>query len=62
MFMSHMSSNSGGGALLLSQQFSPILCGEKEIVKGRLLQIKAKLENILMISLNIYAPTKQMKE
>lgn len=48
MFMSHMSSNSGGGALLLSQQFSPILCGEKEIVKGRLLQTKAKLENILM--------------
>lgn len=29
VFMSHMSSNSGGVALLISQQFSPILCGEK---------------------------------
>lgn len=58
VFMSHMSSNSGGVALLLSQQFSPILCGEKEIDKGRLLQTKAKLENILMTFYNIYAPTK----
>lgn len=56
--LSHMSSNSGGVAILFSKKSLPISCDIEEIVKGRCLKVKANFENTTMTFLNIYAPTK----
>ena len=56
--LSHNTSNSGGVAILFSRSFTPISYQAEEIVKGRLLKVRAQFENIFFVFLCVYAPTK----
>lgn len=56
-FFSHKSSLSGGVAILFSKRFTPCSTEMEEVVKGRLLKIRAKVENHIFIFICAYAPT-----
>lgn len=56
-FFSHKSSLSGGVAILFSKSFTPCSTEMEEVVKGRLLKIRAKVENHIFIFICAYAPT-----
>jgi len=59
--LSHKSSISGGVAVLFSKHFLPLSCEVEEIISGRFVKIKVKFEKIIMVLLNIYAPTKGLE-
>ncbi len=54
---SHNTSLSGGVAILFSKNFIPVSYQVEEIVKGRLLKIRAQFENQFYVFLCIYIPT-----
>ncbi len=54
---SHNTSLSGGVAILFSKNFIPVSYQIEEIVKGRLLKIRAQFENQFYVFLCIYIPT-----
>ncbi|KAL2076997.1 hypothetical protein ACEWY4_027414 [Coilia grayii] len=55
--LSHNLSNSGGVAILFSRSFTPRSYQVEEIIKGRLLKVKALFENACFVFICIYAPT-----
>lgn len=48
---------SGGVAILFSKNFSPVSYEVHEIVKGRLLKIKAKFDMFVFVFIYVYVPT-----
>ncbi len=54
---SHNTSLSGGVAILFSKNFIPVSYQVEEIVKGRLLKIRAQFEDQFYVFLCIYIPT-----
>lgn len=55
--LSHHSNVSGGVAVLFSKSFKPISYDVDEIVKGRLLKVRAVYENCVFVLICVYAPT-----
>ncbi|KAL2096374.1 hypothetical protein ACEWY4_008522 [Coilia grayii] len=55
--LSHNTSTSGGVAILFSKSFTPISYEVEEIIKGRLLKVRALFENHFFVFICIYAPT-----
>lgn len=55
--LSHNTSTSGGVAILFSRSFTPISYEVEEIIKGRLLKVRALFESHFLVFLCIYAPT-----
>lgn len=55
--LSHGTSNSAGVAVFFSKSFIPITYQIDEIVKGRLLKVRAQFENHFFVFICIYAPT-----
>jgi len=60
LFLSHNTSLSGGVAVLFNKNFAPSSCSVEEIVKGRLLKIKAHFEDHVFVFICVYAPTSQI--
>ena len=58
VILSHKSSCSGGVGIVFSRSFLPFSCEVEEIIKGCLLKVKAQFENITVVFVNVYAPTK----
>lgn len=56
VFLSHKSSSSGGVGILFSKDFLSISCVADEIIKGRLLKIRAEFEKVKMVFINVHAP------
>ncbi len=56
-FLSHKSSLSGGVAILFANSFTPCSIETEEVVKGRLLKIRAQVENHTFVFICAYAPT-----
>uniref|UniRef100_A0A8C2GDM5 Reverse transcriptase domain-containing protein n=1 Tax=Cyprinus carpio TaxID=7962 RepID=A0A8C2GDM5_CYPCA len=54
--LSHNSSVSGGVAILFNRNFVPISYDVDEIVKGRLLKVRACFENHVFVFMCVYAP------
>lgn len=54
---SHKSSPSGGVGVLFSKNFLPLKYEVEEIIPGVLLKVKATYENVVLVFLNVYAPT-----
>lgn len=55
--LTHLSSVTGGVAILFAKSFLPISCEIKQMIPGRLLVLQAKFEKFNFVFLNIYAPT-----
>ncbi len=55
--LSHSSTLSGGVAILFSRNFKPISYDVNEIIKGRLLKVRATYETFVFVFICIYAPT-----
>ncbi len=55
--LSHNTTVSGGVAVLFSKTFRPISYDVDEIIKGRLLKVKALFENHVFVFNCVYAPT-----
>ncbi|KAF7690005.1 hypothetical protein HF521_011809, partial [Silurus meridionalis] len=55
--LSHNTSTSGGVAILFSKNFTPVTYDTEELVKGRLLKVRAHFENHVFIFICVYAPT-----
>ncbi len=53
--LSHLSSTSGGVAILFSKGFIPCSYQVEEIIKGRLLKIRAQFENCFYLCLCSYS-------
>lgn len=43
---------------MFSNNFLPVSCKAEEIIKGCLLKIKVKYENVNFVFINVYGPTK----
>ncbi len=57
MILSHLSKNSGGVAVLFSKDFLPLSFTVEEVIKGRLVVVRASYEHYNAILINVYAPT-----
>ena len=55
-FLTHKTSNSCGVGILFSRNFIPQSVECEELIKGRLLKVRAVYENVKMVFINIYAP------
>ncbi len=55
--LSHNTAVSGGVAVLFSKSFRPVSYDVNEIIKGRLLKIKALFENHVFVFICVYVPT-----
>lgn len=55
--LSHSTAVSGGVAVLFSRSFKPVSYDVEEIIKGRLLKVKALFENHVLVFICIYVPT-----
>jgi len=55
--LSNNTSTSAGVAILFTKNFSPISYDFEEIVKGRLLKVRAVFENYTLVFLCVYVPT-----
>lgn len=55
--LSHYSNVSGGVAVLFSKNFKPISYDVDEIVKGRMLKVRAVYEKFVFVFICVYAPT-----
>lgn len=58
IFFSYTSSCTGGVGIVFSKNFLPVSCKAEEIIKGCLLKIKVKYENVNFVFINVYGPTK----
>lgn len=56
VYMSHLSSNSSGVAILLAPTFQPEIVGVHDVVPGRLLHLAVRLDGVAMHFINVYAP------
>ncbi len=61
-FFSHNTTLSGGVAILFAKTFNPISYQVEEFVKGRLLKVKAQVENYNLFLFVCMSPTQQLKE
>lgn len=59
--LSHLSSVSGGVAILFSKNFIPCSYQIDEIIKGRLLKIRAQFEDRFFVFLCVYAPNNALE-
>ena len=57
VILSHLSNSSGGVAILFSRDFAPMSFEVEEIMKGRLMVVRAKYELFNMVFINVYAST-----
>lgn len=57
VYMSHLSSNSSGVAILLAQNFLPNIIKVQEVVPGRLLHLAVSLDGMPLHFINVYAPS-----
>lgn len=55
--LSHNTSLSGGVAVLFSKNFAPISYDVDEVIKGRLLKVRAVFETSVLVLICVYAPT-----
>lgn len=55
--LSHNTSLSGGVAILFSKSFNPTSYQIDEVVKGRLLKVRAVFENFIFVFICVYVPT-----
>lgn len=55
--LSHNNSLSAGVAILFSKNFTPFSYEVDEIIKGRILKIRAVVENQVFVFMCVYAPT-----
>lgn len=55
--LSHNTSVSGGVAILFSKAFNPTSYQVDEVVKGRLLKVRAIFENFIFVFICVYIPT-----
>lgn len=55
--LSHNTTVSGGVAILFSKSCIPISYHVEEILKGRLLKVRAQFENVFYVFICVYAPT-----
>jgi len=55
--LSHYSNVSGGVAILFSKNFKPIMYDVDEIVKGRLLKVRAVYETFVFVFIRVYTLT-----
>ncbi len=62
IFFSHNTTLSGGVAILFAKTFNPISYQVEEFVKGRLLKVKAQVENYNFVFIVCMSPTQQLKE
>lgn len=58
--LSHKTSSSGGVGILFSKTCNPISFQTEEILKGRLLKVRAQFENVFIVFICVYAPTGSM--
>lgn len=56
-FLSHYTSSSAGVAVMFSRTFVPQSHSVQEIIRGRLLKIRATFENNVFVFICVYAPT-----
>ena len=56
--LSHNTSISGGVAILFSKSFTPVSYDVVEVLKGRLLKVRIRFENYVLVFICVYAPTK----
>jgi len=59
--LSHNTSLSGGVAILFAKSFSPTSYQVDEVVKGRLLKVRAIFENYIFVFICVYIPTAQIE-
>ncbi len=59
--LSHLSSTSGGVAILFSKGFIPCSYQVEEIIKGRLLKIRAQFENRFFVFISVYVPNRAVE-
>lgn len=59
--LSHLSSTSGGVAILFSNSFIPCSYQVEEVLKGRLLKVRAQFENCFFVFISVYVPTRAIK-
>jgi len=59
--LSHLSSTSGGVAILFSKSFVPCSYQVEEILKGRLLKVRAQFENSFFVFISVYVPTRAIE-
>lgn len=55
--LSHYSNISGGVAVLFNKKFKPTSYDVVEVVKGRLLKVRASYENFVFVFICVYIPT-----
>lgn len=58
--LSHRSSNSGGVGVLFSKDFAPLFTSVEEPIKGQFLKINTEFENVMLVFVNVYAPTAEL--
>uniref|UniRef100_A0A3B5LP95 exodeoxyribonuclease III n=1 Tax=Xiphophorus couchianus TaxID=32473 RepID=A0A3B5LP95_9TELE len=56
-FFSHFSNTSSGVATVLSPNFTPDTVSQVEVIKGRVLDVRAQVGNTAIHLVNVYAPT-----
>ncbi len=59
--LSHLSSTCGGVAILFSKGFIPCSYQVEEIIKGRLLKIRAQFENRFFFFISVYVPNRAVE-
>ncbi len=55
--LSRNTSLSGGVAILFAKSFSPHSYQVEEVIKGRLLKVRAAFENVVFVFICVYIPT-----
>jgi len=55
--LSHNTTVSGGVAVLFTKGFSPHSYQVEEVIKGRLLKVRASFENVVFVFICVYIPT-----
>ena len=55
MVLSHPSTTSGGVGIIFSKSFTPESLEVEEVVEGRLLVVRAKVEQFYLVFMNVYA-------
>ena len=59
--LSHLSNNTAGVALLFSREFLPLSFTVEEVMRGRLLVVRACFDQYNVVFINVYAPIQDQK-
>ena len=54
--LSHLSTTSGGVGITFSKSFTPDSLEVEDVVEGRLLVVRAEVEQFYLVFMNVYAP------